>query len=205
MTKPPPRRPLPDDTSSAATRSCRSTPPGPSTGSCRRTASSRGLRRPRQSGKNVFNLTLTYVGAGCSQGDGTRVTGVAHLDATTTPARLLALGLRDDRAIGFVSRAAKLEDSVAPAPTPAPTAPTAAAPTALHTPARQLHPHRRRQLHPQHRPLHRHRRRDLRDLRDRHGVTMTMKMTMTSGVSSLRSAEKAQEVPSRPDVAGHAR
>ncbi len=58
-----------------------------------------GSARPRQSGKNVFNLTLTYVGAGCSQGDGTRVTGVAHLDefscrppCSSEPARAISCG-----------------------------------------------------------------------------------------------------------------
>ncbi len=78
-----------------------------------------GSASPRPSGKNVFNLALTYVGPGCSHGNGTRITGVAHLDVSTTPARLVALGLRDDRVVGLVSRAAKLEQS-APAPVPAP-------------------------------------------------------------------------------------
>ena len=66
-----------------------------------------GSASPRPSGKNVFNLALTYVGPGCSHGNGTRITGVAHLDVTTTPARLVALGLRDDRVVGLVSPCCK--------------------------------------------------------------------------------------------------
>jgi hypothetical protein len=94
-----------------------------------------GSAHPRASGKNVFNLTLTYVGAGCDHGNGTRISGVAHLDATTTPVRLVALALRDDRAVGFVSRAAKLADLVAPAPEPAPAPAPAPAPTPAPAPA----------------------------------------------------------------------
>jgi len=105
-----------------------------------------GSARPRPTGKNIFNLALTYVGAGCSHGDGTTVTGVAHVDVASTPARLIALGLREDRVVGLVSRAARLEGSPpepppapAPAPTPAPApspAPTPApAPAPAPTPA----------------------------------------------------------------------
>ena len=95
-----------------------------------------GTAQPRSSGKNVFNLSLTYVGPGCTHGDKTRVTGVAHLDATTTPPRLVALGLREDRVIGLISRAAKLEGPPPqPPPAPAPTPTPAPAPAPVPAPA----------------------------------------------------------------------
>jgi len=97
-----------------------------------------GSARPRPTGKNIFNLALTYVGAGCSHGDGTNVTGVAHVDVGSTPARLIALGLRDDRVVGLVSRAARLEGSPPeppPGPAPAPTPAPAPSPTPAPAPA----------------------------------------------------------------------
>lgn len=88
-----------------------------------------GHAAPRPSGRNVFNLSLTYMGQSCPHPNAARVSGVAYLDVKASPPRLVSLALLDDGTVGFVSRAVKLQDGAAPAPAPAP------GPTPTPTPA----------------------------------------------------------------------
>ncbi len=60
-----------------------------------------GALTPRSSGKNIFNFTATFVGT-CALASGTTVSGVAYLDTTATPYRVLALGLNSDKSDGVV-------------------------------------------------------------------------------------------------------
>lgn len=79
-----------------------------------------GRATPRASGRNVFDLALTYVGQACFHGDGTRIHGVAYLDAGFSPPRLVSLALREDGGVGFISRAEKIVESTPPQPQPQP-------------------------------------------------------------------------------------
>ena len=63
----------------------------------------RGSLSPRTSGKNVYNFALTFVGApDCVFANGTMMVGIGFLDTTTTPFRLLAVGLKSDKSNGIV-------------------------------------------------------------------------------------------------------
>ncbi len=53
---------------------------------------------PRVSGKNVFDLRVTFSGASCALGDGASVSGVAYADS----GNLLALGLLPSQTAGFI-------------------------------------------------------------------------------------------------------
>ena len=68
----------------------------------------------------MFDLALTYVGQECFHGDGTRIRGVAFLDAETSPPRLVSLALREDGGVGFISRANKIVETAPPQPQPQP-------------------------------------------------------------------------------------
>lgn len=97
-----------------------------------------GEARPRASGRNVFDLALTYVGDQCPHVNGTRVNGVAYLDTRASPLRLVALALREDNAVGFISRASKFVDPDPPpqsAPAPVASPPTAPAADPVPPPA----------------------------------------------------------------------
>lgn len=61
-----------------------------------------GSVAPRASGKNVYNLSVTFAGINCALGDGTTTTGIAILDTTVTPGRLYAVALKPDKTDGFV-------------------------------------------------------------------------------------------------------
>lgn len=50
-----------------------------------------GTATPRASGKNVFNLQLTFTGNSCALGNGIVVTGVATYDSVNR--QLIAMGL----------------------------------------------------------------------------------------------------------------
>lgn len=55
---------------------------------------------PRASGKNVYDLDITFSGAGCVLGDGTTVRGIAYYDSSTR--QLLAMALNPERSDGFI-------------------------------------------------------------------------------------------------------
>lgn len=59
-----------------------------------------GTATPRASGKNIFNLQLTFTGNNCALGNGTVVTGVATYDSVDQA--LIAMGLNSARSDGLV-------------------------------------------------------------------------------------------------------
>lgn len=65
-----------------------------------------GAATPRASGKNVFDLAVTFSGEDCALGQDS-LTGVAFLDTTTTPFQMIALALKDDRSDGFALTGSK--------------------------------------------------------------------------------------------------
>jgi hypothetical protein len=60
-----------------------------------------GSIAPRPGGKNVYNVTLSSVGAGCAVGQST-LSGVAYLDRSVTPNRFLALTLTANKNDGLI-------------------------------------------------------------------------------------------------------
>jgi hypothetical protein len=61
-----------------------------------------GQLTPRASGKNIFNMTVTFSGACTSFANGTRLQGIAFLDKSVTPYRLRSLSLNAERSSGMV-------------------------------------------------------------------------------------------------------
>lgn len=63
---------------------------------------SNGSFSPRPSGKNIFDVSVSFSGPTCALGNGSSAKGIAYLDTTTRPFRLSALALRDDRNDGLI-------------------------------------------------------------------------------------------------------
>lgn len=59
-----------------------------------------GTATPRASGKNIFNLQLTFTGNYCALGNGTVVTGVATYDSVNE--QLIAMGLNSAKSDGLI-------------------------------------------------------------------------------------------------------
>lgn len=59
-----------------------------------------GTVTPRPTGKNVYNLQLTFAGNACALGSGTTVTGVANYNATTR--QVIAMGLNAAKTDGLI-------------------------------------------------------------------------------------------------------
>lgn len=59
-----------------------------------------GSVTPRSSGKNVFNVSVTFTGTNCALGNGTTTTGVAYYD--TVDQSLLVLALNAAKSDGFI-------------------------------------------------------------------------------------------------------
>lgn len=59
-----------------------------------------GAVTPRPSGKNVFNISVTFNGTNCALGNGTTTTGVAYYD--TVDQSLLVLALNAAKTDGFI-------------------------------------------------------------------------------------------------------
>lgn len=59
-----------------------------------------GTATPRASGKNVFDLRVTFTGSACALPSGTSVNGVAYYD--TTARSLWAMGLNGSKSDGFI-------------------------------------------------------------------------------------------------------
>ena len=55
---------------------------------------------PRPSGKNIFNVSVTFTGTNCALGNGTVTTGVGYYDMDTK--RLLVLALNAAKTDGFI-------------------------------------------------------------------------------------------------------
>lgn len=72
----------------------------PATNGC----SATGTATPRPTGKNVFNISVTFSGA-CALGSGTTTNGVGYYDASSK--RLLGLALNTSKSDGFIFTAVK--------------------------------------------------------------------------------------------------
>lgn len=59
-----------------------------------------GQLTPRASGKNIFDVSVTFNGSNCALGNGATTTGVAYYDSTAR--RLLALALNGAKSDGFI-------------------------------------------------------------------------------------------------------
>lgn len=62
--------------------------------------SASGTASPRPSGKNIFNVAITFTGTNCALGNGTVTTGIGYYDAATQ--RLLVLALNSAKTDGFI-------------------------------------------------------------------------------------------------------
>ena len=58
-----------------------------------------GTAAPRGSGKNVFNITLTFTGASCPLTNAGAISGIAYYDAATSS--LIAMGRNGSKSTGF--------------------------------------------------------------------------------------------------------
>lgn len=59
-----------------------------------------GKVAPRPSGKNLFDVTMTFTGSSCALGNGASTTGIAYYDATTR--RLLVMAMNAAKSDGFI-------------------------------------------------------------------------------------------------------
>lgn len=62
--------------------------------------SAAGTATPRASGKNIFDVTVTFTGNTCALGNGASTTGVAYYDTTTR--RLLVMAMNAAKSDGFI-------------------------------------------------------------------------------------------------------
>ena len=62
--------------------------------------SAAGTATPRPSGKNIFDVTVTFTGSSCALGNGASTTGVAYYDATTR--RVLVMAMNAAKSDGFI-------------------------------------------------------------------------------------------------------
>jgi len=61
--------------------------------------SAAGTATPRPSGKNIFNVTVTFTGSTCALGNGASTSGVAYYDAATR--RVLVMAMNAAKSDGF--------------------------------------------------------------------------------------------------------
>lgn len=59
-----------------------------------------GTATPRSSGKNIFNVTVTFAGSSCALGNGTVTTGVAYYDVGSR--QVLVLAMNPAKTDGFI-------------------------------------------------------------------------------------------------------
>jgi hypothetical protein len=64
-----------------------------------------GTATPRASGKNIFDIRLTFTGSFCALGNGTVTNGIAYFDTSTKQVAVLALNA--SKADGFVYAGAR--------------------------------------------------------------------------------------------------
>jgi hypothetical protein len=62
--------------------------------------SAAGTATPRPSGKNIFNVTVTFTGSNCALGNGASTSGVAYYDAATR--RVLVMAMNAAKSDGFI-------------------------------------------------------------------------------------------------------
>lgn len=68
-----------------------------------------GTAEPRPTGKNVFDVTVTFTGATCALGNGTVTTGVGYYDVANR--QLLVMALNSAKTDGFIYLASKGADA----------------------------------------------------------------------------------------------
>jgi hypothetical protein len=64
------------------------------------TCSASGTAKPRSSGKNVFDVSITFTGTNCALGNNTVTTGVGYYDAATR--QVLVMALNSAKTDGFI-------------------------------------------------------------------------------------------------------
>lgn len=62
--------------------------------------SAAGSAKPRTSGKNIFDVTVTFTGSTCALGNGASTTGIAYYNATTR--RVLVMAMNAAKSDGFI-------------------------------------------------------------------------------------------------------
>lgn len=62
--------------------------------------SASGAATPRPSGKNIFNVTVTFSGSSCALGNGATTTGVIYYDTATR--RVLVMAMNGAKSDGFI-------------------------------------------------------------------------------------------------------
>ncbi len=62
--------------------------------------SAAGTGAPRPSGKNIFDVTVTFTGSTCALGNGASTTGIAYYDATTR--RVVVMAMNAAKSDGFI-------------------------------------------------------------------------------------------------------
>lgn len=67
--------------------------------------SASGNAVPRPSGKNIFNVAITFTGNNCALGNGARTTGIAYYDVSTR--QVLVMALNSGKTDGFIYLGAK--------------------------------------------------------------------------------------------------
>jgi hypothetical protein len=75
-------------------------PPGAITVPASLGCSAAGTATPRPSGKNIFNVTVTFTGSNCALGNGASTSGVAYYDAATR--RVLVMAMNAAKSDGFI-------------------------------------------------------------------------------------------------------
>lgn len=62
--------------------------------------SAAGTATPRASGKNIFDVTMTFTGTACALGNGASTTGITYYDATT--GQILVMAMNAAKSDGFI-------------------------------------------------------------------------------------------------------
>ena len=72
----------------------------------------------RASGKNIYNLSMTFNGFGCALGNGGTASGILIIDKTSNPAKAIALALTPNKQDGFIAVGTKSTSSSGGSTTP---------------------------------------------------------------------------------------
>lgn len=67
--------------------------------------SAAGTASPRPTGKNIFNLTVTFTGTNCALGNGGTASGILYYDSSTK--QILAMAMNSAKSDGFIALGAK--------------------------------------------------------------------------------------------------
>jgi hypothetical protein len=65
--------------------------------------SASGTVAPRSSGKNIYNISMTFTGINCALGNGGTASGIFVLDRSVTPNIALSLALTPSKQDGFIA------------------------------------------------------------------------------------------------------